>query len=60
MAEQVYENPQLATCLFEALSEMVEGGALDANLADAVRNQVRRACRPPPVLQVRGGETVPG
>ena len=50
MAAQLYENTQVADCLYEVLNEMVENEELDENLAKATLNKVS-AKRPAPSAQ---------
>lgn len=40
MAAQLYSETQIAECLYEVLSELVEEGVLDENMALATLNQL--------------------
>jgi hypothetical protein len=61
MAAQLYSETQIAECLYEVLSELVQEGTIEEPLAVATLNQVgrsrarRRAWRPAKAVAAVGG-----
>jgi hypothetical protein len=46
MAAQLYSDTQIAECLYEVLSELVEDGSIEEKLAVATLNQVGPGLHP--------------